>query len=885
MGVIMNTSPRRLGQYELQELLGRGFQTEVWKAADVQEHRYVTIKLFYPQAEQATTRDRPYEIEGQATTRDRPYEAEAQAIIALHHPNIVQMHNFQVAQPPEVANMAPYVVVDYVKGRSLADYIMNTSRMGRFPSAAEIVRLLHPICVAIDYAHQQGVVHHDIKPSNIMLAMPASASQPIPMLTDFGIVQLLQAVNWPERSASYVAPEQTQGYLDNKRSDVYALGVILYEMFTGTLPFEGDDPSDTITQHVSATPTPPVLINPNILPAITAIIMRSLAKDPATRYASAGAMIASLARAANIPLPIAPLTRKDEFGQPSLAYHTDEAMNSPTYLIPGRSVGTTPSLPLLPAMGNTPASPPPGSSSGSLSIQPTLTGGSEQVMSRSAQPGTPSNTSSPGLPSTDKDLPTLITPSPYPMSQGREPMTPMPPLHVSEFPTRISDASTRTPQLPTRVPDASTRVPARGTPTDVPPAPGRPQGIPLPWTNVPQKRGRRPLLIALLALLIIVLLGSGLGSYFVFFARGNTGVSTTPPIVGHAFFISSGLLSTNPADSQGITDQLQINMQKLPPPHAGKAYYAWLLNEAKLDWKPIYLGTLTPRADGTASITFAGDAAHTNLLASNSRFLITEEDSGALPPSPSLDSSTWRYYAAFSQRPNPSDPRKFSLYDHMRHLLSADPNLSAVGLTGGLDIWLYRNTEKILEWSGSARDAWKNKNAANAEFMRRQLERILAYLDGSTYYQKELPGQPLLVDQTIAKVALLEFDVQNQTPPGYLYHITKHLHEITQLSDTSSEQKALAIQIDKAVSNVNEWLKIVHTDALQLYKMTDDQLFSNEGRTLLNDLAAQANNAFIGQIDPFTHLLKDGVVQIHYNSQRLATFDIRACTSSDPCSV
>lgn len=864
MGAIMSTNPRRLGQYELQELLGRGFQTEVWKAADIQEHRYVTIKLFYPQVWQTDAEFVPSLLN------------EAQAIAALHHPNIVQMHNFQIAQPPEVANMTPYGVMDYVKGQSLAHYIMNTSRMGRFPSAAEIVRLLHPICLAIDYAHQQGVVHHDIKPTNIVLALPPFASQPVPMLTDFGMVQLLQAVNWPERSASYVAPEQTQGYLDNKRSDVYALGVILYEMFTGTLPFEGDDPSETITQHVNATPTPPVLINPNILPAITAIIMRSLAKDPASRYASAGAMIASLARAVNIPLPSStnslPLPasnarKQDESGQFGTVQQSDDAMNSPTYLIPGRSVGSTPSLPLLPPAGNTPAFPSSASLSGSLSIQPTLMGGNEQIVSSStsAKPGTPANNSTPGFPSTDMNLPTLVSSSQHPMTQGREPVTPMPPLHVSELPTR-------TPELPTRVPAT--------------PAPGQTQGPPPPWTNAPQKRGRRPLLIALLALLIIVLLGSGIGSYFVFFANGsNTGASTAPPILGHAFFISSGLLSTNPADSQGITDQLQINMQKLPPPHAGKAYYAWLLNETKLDWKPIYLGTLTPRADGTASVTYAGDASHTNLLASNSRFLITEEDASSLPPSPSLDSSTWRYYAAFSQRPNPSDPKKFSLYDHMRHLLSADPNLSAVGLTGGLDIWLYRNTEKILEWSGSARDAWKNKNAANAEFMRRQLERILAYLDGSTYYQKELPGQPLLVDPTIAKVALLEFDVQNQTPPGYLYHITKHLHEITQLPDTSPGQRTLAIQIDKAVSNVNEWLKIVHSDALQLYKMSDDQLFSNDGRTLLNDLAAQANNAFIGQIDPFTHLVKEGVVQIHYNSQRLATFDIRACTSSDPCSV
>src|SRR5437588_9924918 len=366
--------------------------------------------------------------------------------------------------------------------------------------------------------------------------------------------------------------------------------------------------------------------------------------------------------------------------------------------------------------------------------------------------------------------PSSSTPSqPYPVSLPGGPITPMPPTHS---PGRSA-------------PDLSTVVPVQ------PPSPVS-----------PQQRGRRRLLIALIALLIIVLIASGVGTYFAFLPHGNNTGSLAPrvPLVGHAFFISSGLNSTNPESSQGITDKLQINLQKIAPPQPGKSYYAWLLNSKTSELNPIPLGRLTVNSDGTASLTYPGDAAHTDLLAANGRILITEEDAGTIPPSPSLNPGTWSYYAEFSQKPNPLDPEKYSLYDHIRHLLAADPKLQGVGLSGGLDIWLFRNTEKILEWSGSARDGWKNKSADSAAFIRRQLTRVLAYLDGASYLQTDLPGVPLLVNTTIATVALLEFNVQTQAPPGYLYHIgTKHLHGITQLADATAGQKALAIEISRAI--------------------------------------------------------------------------------------
>jgi hypothetical protein len=140
--------------------------------------------------------------------------------------------------------------------------------------------------------------------------------------------------------------------------------------------------------------------------------------------------------------------------------------------------------------------------------------------------------------------------------------------------------------------------------------------------------------------------------------------------MGHAYFASSGFIS--PDSREGITDELQINLVNISPAPTGKSYYAWLLNDKTLDWKPIYLGQLAYNS-GTLNLFYPGDATHSNLLATNSRFLITEEDASAVPTSPSLDPNAWVYYAEFSQiKPVPTNPKSYSVYDHIRHLLSDD---------------------------------------------------------------------------------------------------------------------------------------------------------------------------------------------------------------------
>ena len=400
-----------------------------------------------------------------------------------------------------------------------------------------------------------------------------------------------------------------------------------------------------------------------------------------------------------------------------------------------------------------------------------------------------------------------------------------------------------------------------------------------PYPTQQQKRSRglfTGLIVSLIVLLVVV--GSGLGAYFAFFRHAPATVSPAQPIVGHAFFVSSGLLSQN--SNQGITDELQINLSNLPQPQSGNSYFAWLLNNHQNDLPAIPLGPLSLN-HGQISMTYI-DPQHTNLLSIYNHFLITEENANPPPVNPSLDTSTWRYAATFSTVPNPTDTANhFSLYDHLKHLLSLDPKLNRVGLPEGLDIGLYRNTTKILEAAGAARDSQKrctpDPNNPDCNFVRREIVRILEYLDGIQYVRTDVPPGVGL-DPSIPRVALLEFDTVNQQPPGYLRHIGNHLREITISPGVTPAQQALAIRINQDINNVQGWVNAVHADAKTLVQMNNAQLSQPGALHTLDDLFTQANYAFVGQFDPNTSTVKEGVVQIHYNIQRLATFDVTPCT-------
>jgi serine/threonine protein kinase len=319
----MSTTPEQLGKYKLIERLGHGGVAEVWKALDTQLQRYVAIKILQPDL-----RDDPSFV--------KRFQREAQFIATLNHPNIVGLHDFQIFQPEDDGRgeQSPlaYMVMDYIEGETLADYIRRTSSRGQIPSPTEIVHLFTSISLAVDYAHQQGMIHRDIKPANILLDKRNTANSPIgePILTDFGVAKLLSI---PSSSLTgeqlgtplYISPEQARGYPGNERSDLYALGIILYEVVTGVTPFRGNTPLDVIKQHVNATPTAPTLINPHLPPTLVLVIMRSLAKDPEMRFSSASSMAAAIADALNVPVP-------EVLGQPTFPL---DPLDMPTLLASG----------------------------------------------------------------------------------------------------------------------------------------------------------------------------------------------------------------------------------------------------------------------------------------------------------------------------------------------------------------------------------------------------------------------------------------------------------------------------------------------------------------------------------------------------------------------
>ncbi|HLG77310.1 MAG TPA: hypothetical protein VKX46_12910, partial [Ktedonobacteraceae bacterium] len=372
--------------------------------------------------------------------------------------------------------------------------------------------------------------------------------------------------------------------------------------------------------------------------------------------------------------------------------------------------------------------------------------------------------------------------------------------------------------------------------------------------------------------LVVILLVAAILLY-PFISRVNQPAVASLPTVGHAFFTNSGQYT--PDSTEGIADIVQVHVSNIPNPAAGKNYYFWLLpdnDNAGTGNIALLLGSAS--TGGTIDIPF-GDPNNQDLLSTYSRFLVTEESSATPPVSPSLDKSTWRYYAAFSQTKN--SLTGLSLLDHLRHLLSADPKLQSVGLYGGLDVWLYRDVLNLMVLSSSIRDA--QSTGTSALFLRRQLVRMLDYLDGSQYVSQveKIPAgiNPVLIDATVARVALLEFDENRQYPPGYLAHISSHLASITQSPGVTPEQKTLAIQINQSLNNVQYWLNLVHKDAQKLLQMTDAQLLQPGTRPVLNDLYIQANRAFTGQFDPNTNQVQEGVTQIHADILRLATFDIQ----------
>ncbi|HLJ34062.1 MAG TPA: serine/threonine-protein kinase [Ktedonobacteraceae bacterium] len=741
----MKTASQHIGHYQLQQHMSQNTTCDVWKAYDTDAQQHVILKLYRSN------------LPDNATALAH-YIHNVERIASLHHTNIVSLYDVQVLASHDSASSPPLIclAMENIEGNTLADYIKSNSTAGKMPVPTEIVALVSSIAQAIDYAHRHGIIHGNLKPSNILLSQSTTVAGKIgkPLLTDFSVTKVTS-----EKQGNgipfYLAPEQIKGIPASERSDIYALGVLLYELYTGMLPFRGNRPIAVMMQHVVALPTSPDLVNPAIPPAVTQVIMRCLAKNPYERFSNAASLAVALAQALHTPIP-------DDLRHSAIL--TEE---SPVLATP------------------------------------------QSTQSAIPFPGTPDSPAGKALPGQHSSVP----------------------------------------------PDSAQRT----------------------HTSIAKRKRGHSSLVMLSIITLLAISGAIVGALLVL----QREIPVVAQGAGHAFFINSSQITEN--SNSGINDELQIVLSNIPNPVAGKSYYAWLLSDVgQTEVSPIFIGRVLVE-HGTIQFRYAGDTHHTNLFGLASRFLITEDSTHSPSSDPLLDQSTWRYYAAIPQKPNPADALHFSQLDHLRHLLVESPELAIRGLHGGLALWFVKDTATVSDLSGSLAGDWQNKDA---HALRTQIIRILDYLDGISLVTNDVPpGTPLLANPQIAQVPLLGqspqyavppgYVYQNEPPPGFIYLIQMHLNGAILAPQSTSVQHQIAIHINGGIEAVKRSLTQVYQDARQLVYLTNAQLLQPSTLALLNDMAVHARDAYSGTPS-------GNALWIYNNLQQLATFDVAPYTATKP---
>ena len=283
------------GRYEIQAVVGTGGMAVVYRAWDKIEKRTVAIKVLRPE----------YEQDAEFVRR---FSREAEAAAKMSHENIVNL--LDVGKDNDMR----YIVMEYVPGKTLKDLIRERGRIA--PDTA--VRMVIRILAAVDHAHKNGIVHRDIKPQNILVDAKGKVK-----VADFGIARLKTAqttrVDDKQNSAlgsvHYFSPEQASGEVADEKSDLYSVGVVLYEMLTGQVPFDGDTAVSVALKHVSEEPRSMRELNPAVSRALDEVVMRALAKDSARRYQTAAEFAGDLRKAVVRPrggFVAYPMTREEQ---------------------------------------------------------------------------------------------------------------------------------------------------------------------------------------------------------------------------------------------------------------------------------------------------------------------------------------------------------------------------------------------------------------------------------------------------------------------------------------------------------------------------------------------------------------------------------------------
>jgi eukaryotic-like serine/threonine-protein kinase len=290
----MTTSRLLSDRYELCDVLGYGGMSEVHRGLDTRLGRDVAIKVL--RADLA--RDPQFLMR---------FRREAQNSAALNHPAIVSVYD--TGEVAGESGPLPYIVMEFVDGQTLREIVKTQGPM----TQQKVTEVMADVCAALDFSHRHGIIHRDVKPANIMITRAGAVK-----VMDFGIARALgEGQNVTQTAAvigtaQYLSPEQARGEAVDARSDVYAAGCVLYELLTGEPPFTGDTPVAVAYQHVREDPRPPSSVNPNIPPALDAVILKALSKNPANRYQSAAELRADLVRVRSGQAPLAPMVLSED---------------------------------------------------------------------------------------------------------------------------------------------------------------------------------------------------------------------------------------------------------------------------------------------------------------------------------------------------------------------------------------------------------------------------------------------------------------------------------------------------------------------------------------------------------------------------------------------
>ncbi|MFN8517265.1 MAG: serine/threonine-protein kinase [Chloroflexia bacterium] len=304
---VEHLSGTRLGRYRLEKLLGHGNRASVYQAKDITTWQTVAIRVL----DADLSADRAF-VERYRQTIDRLAEA--------RHPNLLP-----ILDRDEHEGLV-YTGRPLVAGTTLRDQLGQPRPLG------DVLRLFLPIAEALDYAHARGLIHGDLKPGSILLPLPDQ-----PLVADFGLAQAFPQGNSFIATArgdhlgtpEYISPEQGCGAQFDKRADLYALGVMLYEAIVGRPPFRAESSADTartiVMAHVTTPPPPPCTLLPSLNPAVEQVLLRALAKRPAERYPSGVALCAALAEAEGLPFTADLVALGDGSADPEGDYTASDA--------------------------------------------------------------------------------------------------------------------------------------------------------------------------------------------------------------------------------------------------------------------------------------------------------------------------------------------------------------------------------------------------------------------------------------------------------------------------------------------------------------------------------------------------------------------------------